>query len=370
MSFFRKAQAHNARLLFINFTFWLLITLISATQLYVRFQNSYEGGWPNFVWRQSVVWMGWAVLTPFIFSLVSRVRSTNRLKNGMIHFGYAIGFTLVYTIILSTLSKLFFSPETSIFEFLQANLTTGTAANLLVYLLIAAFSMLIIYYQKAKLNKERQHELDLEVQSLEKQLLSAQLDTLKAQIQPHFLFNSLHSIASLIRKNELELATETIATLSDLLRATLKNQEKNLISLEEEMELIAKYLEVEKIRFGDTLRVKFHLDEKAKSTQIPAFISQPIVENCFKHAFHSMDNASLKISAVLDEDYLSLNIEDNGTDLSENTGKLSINGMGIKNVRQRLQTIYNGSASFSLSKSANGCTLAKFEIPIKSELHE
>jgi len=370
MSFFRKAQAHNARLLFINFTFWLLITLISATQLYVRFQNSYEGGWLNFVWRQSVVWVGWAILTPFIFSLVSRVKAKNRLKNGLIHFGYAISFTLVYTTVLSFLSKLFFSPETTIFEFLQANLTTGTAANLLVYLLIAAFSMLIIYYQKAKLDKERQHELDLEVQSLEKQLLSAQLATLKAQIQPHFLFNSLHSIASLIRKNELELATETIANLSDLLRITLKNQEKNLVSLEEELELISKYLEVERIRFGDTLTVEVHMDEKAKNIPIPAFISQPIVENSFKHAFNSGDTASLKISALVNKNCLLLNIEDNGTALHENFQQSSVKGMGIKHVRQRLHTIYNGSASFSLSKNSDGHTLAKFEIPTDSELHE
>ncbi|WP_208506043.1 sensor histidine kinase [Roseivirga sp. E12] len=367
---FQKVNSHSVRLLLINFTFWLFITLISATQLYVRFQDSYDGGWSNFVWRQSVVWVGWAVLTPFIFYLVKRIKNEHRLRSGLIHFGYAVGFTLVYSVILSVLSQIFFNPETPMLDFIKMNLTTSAAANLLVYLLIAAFSMLIIFYQKAKLGKERQLQLDLEVQSLEKQLLSAHLETLKAQIQPHFLFNSLHSIASLIRKNELTLATETIATLSELLRATLRNQEKNMISLEEEMELIAKYLAVEKIRFGDMLSIQVSIDEDAKNVPIPAFISQPIVENSFKHAFKTTDDASLKISAELSGSQLILLIEDNGSNLSGSWEQVTHAGMGIKNVRQRLSTVYGVSASFSLLESEKGNTIAKFEIPISPAFNE
>lgn len=365
-----KAFSHNARLISINFTFWLLITLISATQLYVRFQDSYDGGWTNFVWRQGVVWLGWAILTPFIFHAVRKISNDNRLRSGVTHFVYAIGFTISYSIILSLLSVLFFDSATPVIEFLRQSLINGAAANLLVYLLIVAFSLLLDFYEQAKLDKERQHQLDLEVQALEKQLMGAQLDSLRAQIQPHFLFNSLHSIASLIRKKELTLATETIATLSDLLRSTLKNQEKNLISLEEELALISKYLDVEKIRFGENLSISISANDEAKKAAIPAFILQPIIENCFKHAFHETTQASLTISASVAGKNLCLSVEDNGNGPSQNWEHTSERGIGIKNVQQRIHTLYQSQGSFSLTRKDDGGAIAKFQFPIETSLNE
>lgn len=365
-----KAISHNARLISINFAFWLLITLISATQLYVRFQDSYEGGWPNFVWRQGVVWAGWAILTPFIFYIIRRIANDNRIKNGLIHVLYALAFTISYSLILSFLSALFFDSETPILEFIRQSLINGAAANLLVYLLIVAFSLLLQYYERAKTDKERQYQLDLEVQSLEKQLVEAQLNNLKAQIQPHFLFNSLHSIASLIRKKELPLATETIASLSDLLRVTLKNQEKNLITLEEEIALISKYLDVEKIRFGENLNISINLESNTRLFKVPAFILQPIIENCFKHAFQESALATLIISAELKENNLHLTVEDNGNTAANNYEQSKSNGIGIKNVKQRLNTLYKENASFTTRTKADGGTIAEFLITIDSNQYE
>lgn len=356
--------ATNKKLLIaINFLFWLVITIISATQLYVRFQGQYDGGWFNFFWRQAVSWAGWALLTPLIFYTLPRINQDGRTKNVLFHVVSALAFTLGYSVIFALLSPIFYDAEVTVWEYLQQNLITGTAANLLVYMLIATFSLMLVYYQRSQTDRENKHKLDLEVASLERQLISAQLDTLKSQIQPHFLFNSLHSIASLIRKNELSKATETIAILSDLLRVTLKNQERNLISLEEEISLINKYLRIEKIRFGESLDVSFKLDDGTNDFPVPAFILQPLVENCFKHAFKNRESGKLIIESSLLNEGLTLSVIDNGEGISNAKPETSRASLGVKNVKQRLEKLYHHSASFLMKENDMGGITAQLQIP-------
>ena len=338
--------------------------MISATQLFVRFQGQYDGGWLNFFWRQSIVWIGWALLTPFVFRVTTRInREFARWKEVALHILSAIFFTLIYSLILSLLSTLFFTSELTLWQYVTQSLTTGTAASLLVYLLIIFFSLMIIYYEKSLNDREERYQLDLEVKSLEKQLVSAQLDALKSQIQPHFLFNSLHSVASLIRTKELTKATETLAILSDLLRATLKSQEKDLISLEEELNLISKYLEIEKVRFGDSLNIHYQLGENTSQILVPAFILQPLVENCFKHAFKDRTTGSLTIESQLDQKYIRVSVIDNGSGLSHSSVSDNLH-LGIQNVRLRLNKIYKKSATLILSTNLSGGTTASLTLPV------
>ncbi len=358
-----RIAANKKLLIAINFLFWLVITIISATQLYVRFQGQYDGGWFNFFWRQAVSWFGWALLTPLIFYTLPKVNQGERSKNLLLHIVSAMAFTLGYSLIFALLSPLFYDPEVAVWEYLQQNLTTGTAANLLVYMLIATFSLMLVYYQRSQTDRENKHKLDLEVASLERQLISAQLDTLKSQIQPHFLFNSLHSIASLIRKNELSKATETIAILSELLRATLKNQERNLISLEEEINLINKYLQIEKVRFGDSLDISYQLDEDTNDFPVPAFILQPLVENCFKHAFKNREEGKLIIQSEIHNNNLALSVKDNGEGISGEKAEKPRASVGVNNVKQRLEKLYHYSASFLLKENETGGITAQLQIP-------
>lgn len=339
--------------------------MVSATQLFVRFQGQYEGGWFNFFWRQAVVWVGWAILTPLIFSIVNKVdHNQPRWKLIGTLTICALGFTLAYSLIVSLLSFVFFNSEASVWQYFNQSLITSTAANLLVYLLVAFCSLLVIFYQKSSIDREQRYLLDLEVKSLEKQLVTAQLDTLKSQIRPHFLFNALHSVASLIRKEELDKAIQTLAVLSDLLRATLKNQDKNLISLEEELELTQKYLEIEKIRFGQNLKVDFNISKSSPNALVPAFILQPLVENCFKHAFKDRNEGSLSIDASIDKSLLHLYVIDNGDGLKHNLSDTE-NHMGIRNVKLRLNKLYKNTASFLLQPNQDGGATASLIIPVQ-----
>lgn len=357
------------RILFlvINFTFWLLITVISATQLHIRFQDQYEGGWFNLFWRQSVVWLGWAILTPLIFFILKKLQPKNALSTLITHLLAALGFSFSYSFIMAVLSFVFFSSDVSIWEYTSMSLVNGTAANILVYLLIASFSWLLIYYHKSEQDKEKRYTLNLQVQSLEKQLVTAQLETLKSQIQPHFLFNALHSVASLIRKKELEEATEAIATLSDLLRATLKNQQKNLISLDEEIALVDKYLQIEKIRFREKIDIDFQLDPKTPNLLVPAFILQPLIENCFKHAFKNRASGAILIKSELLSGKLVISVSDNGEGICHESPQKTKPGLGVENVRLRLQNIYQNSAPFWLYQNETGGTTAKLEIPATND---
>lgn len=358
-----RIAANKKLLIAINFLFWLVIATISATQLYVRFQGQYDGGWLNFFWRQAVSWAGWALLTPLIFYALPKIQYGKQFKSILLHILTALAFTFGYSLIFAGISPLFYDAEVTVWEYLQQNLITGTAANLLVYLLIASFSFMLVYYQRSQADREKKHKLDLEVSVLERQLMSAQLETLKSQIQPHFLFNSLHSIASLIRKNETAKATQTIAILSELLRATLKNQERNLISLEEEISLIDKYLQIEKVRFGEKLDISYELDESATNFPVPAFILQPLVENCFKHAFKNRENGKLIIQSNLNKEGLQLSVTDNGKGKADEKTSKTRTTIGIENVRQRLEKLYHQSASFLLKENDLGGMTAQLQIP-------
>ena len=201
----------------------------------------------------------------------------------------------------------------------------------LIYVLLAINFYLVFYYEEYRSRKIREVEMD-------KHLKSAELNMLKAQINPHFIFNSLNSVSSLTLTNP-EKAHEMVIQLADFLRYSIRKNADQQVKLEQEIEAIELFLAIEKIRFGDRLNVDVSCDDISKNKMLPALILQPIIENAIKYSLHETDmDSKIKVRCKSQQDEL-LIIITNNFDKESVTRKGE--GIGLKNVISRLGLVYN-----------------------------
>jgi two-component system, LytTR family, sensor kinase len=185
---------------------------------------------------------------------------------------------------------------------------------------------------------EELHDREREALRLASELTGAKLTALRMQLQPHFLFNTLHTIGSLVLQRQNDRAMQLLAELGELLRATLAHRDTDHAPVREEVAQLRRYLRIEEARFGDRLRVEWAIDPAAEEALIPPFILQPIVENAFRHGIaHRPDESRLRIAAAADEASLTIDIYNDGPPLA-NTFSIDGNGgYGLHNVRERLE---------------------------------
>jgi two-component sensor histidine kinase len=197
---------------------------------------------------------------------------------------------------------------------------------------------------------------------LETQLVQARLDALVGQLQPHFLFNTLHTISAFVLEDPKQ-ANRMIARLSELLRQSFNRERGPLVTLEEELELLDHYVAIQEARFGDRLRVTFRVDPRAASAVVPTLLLQPLVENAIRHGVVPNGKvAEISIAAVREGERLHLEVRDNGPGLN---GSASGGGLGLANTRARLQELYGPSHRFELTNAPppGGGALAVIDIP-------
>ncbi len=239
--------------------------------------------------------------------------------------------------------------------FLTYSLTWRIVSGILFYTIIALFYYIIIYYRNL------QEKIVAEVK-LRETIKEAELNLLKSQINPHFLFNSLNSISSLTITNP-EKAQEMIIKLSDFLRYVVSKGEGNFITFEQEIENAKRYLEIEQVRFGNKLRFEFKLDENCGNINIPSLLLQPLYENAVKHGvYESVVPIQIQTSCVFNQTHIEINITNNyENEISVKKGA----GIGLRNIRNRLELTYNATNLLSIEKKDNIFNV-KLIIPLES----
>jgi two-component sensor histidine kinase len=206
--------------------------------------------------------------------------------------------------------------------------------------------------------------LQREKADLRASLTEARLEALRAQLQPHFLFNALHAISTLILKGDTREANEMLSHLSQFLRMTLDNADTPTVPLAVELEFLDAYLSIQRARFGDRLQVTIDIDQRARPVAVPSLIFQPLVENSIHHGIASdCGRGLINIRARIVDGNLMLEVEDNGKGLSE--GAAASDGIGLGNIRERLEQLYPGSHSFVLEEGAAGGARARITIPAR-----
>jgi LytS/YehU family sensor histidine kinase len=201
---------------------------------------------------------------------------------------------------------------------------------------------------------------------LESKLTHSQLQTLKMQLQPHFLFNALNTISMMIRRKKDEDAIEIVSGLSDLLRSTLTREGEQFVTLDDELDLLSKYLNIEKVRFKDKLQIHFEIDPECRDILVPNLILQPIVENAFKHGVSKrIEGSELRVEAKMVLNHLHISILNRGPLLPEGWHLNGNKGIGLSNTVSRLQQLYGSESDFNISNFNNIGVRVELYLPVK-----
>jgi two-component system, LytTR family, sensor kinase len=213
---------------------------------------------------------------------------------------------------------------------------------------------------------QRARRLEAHESRLEADLARAQLDALRLEIEPHFLFNTLNGVGSLIRAGDGDRALAVLLGLGDLLRATLDDRRGHLASLASEADFVRQYIELQRTRFSDRLAVTYDISPASEECAVPTFLLQPLVENAFRHGFARKPGpCRLELAASVEDDTLHLRVRDDGTGLPPEFSVDAHAGTGLRNTRLRLARLYNGTATLHVEPADGGGTLAHIRLPVR-----
>ena len=230
-----------------------------------------------------------------------------------------------------------------------------------VYFAVVGIEHAIRYFVEAR-------ERDTQVARLSAQLSSARYAALQAQLNPHFMFNTLNTIAVLVRDGERTAATAIVEQFSDVLRRTLRRDRANEVTLEEEMELVTQYVAIEQARFSDRLRPTLKIDASVFDAAVPSFSVQHLVENAIRHGIARQSTSGrVSVSARRDRDILEISIGDDGPGFDLLAAVPA--GHGIESLRERLTALYGGRASVVITCGADG-TVATLRLPYRVMLKD
>jgi two-component sensor histidine kinase len=232
----------------------------------------------------------------------------------------------------------------------------STLLDLLAYGAMVGLAHSVHFYRRYR---DREHRALF----LESNLAKARLNALQAQLQPHFLFNTLNAIATLLRRDP-KAAETTLVSLSELLRLALSQSDKQEITLREELHFLERYLEIQQTRFGDRLRLEQDIPLAALDCLVPTLLLQPLVENAIRHGIEPSENGGLVRVRARDQDgRLALSVEDDGVGFAPGAGAASETGIGLANLRARLEALYGASQKLELTERSEGGVAVRIEIP-------
>lgn len=345
----------------VSFAIWTIPTLLSTLET-VTFANI--EGHPIAVWRAFVAeapqWYTWALFTPLIVRLgeAAPLRQGTRLRNGAIHVAASLAMSGI-TAFLAALVNKWVRPSSRSLVVSTGNWFIGDLAPTT----LAYFAILGVSYALA--NYARLRERERQAAALETQLRDAQLAALRMQLQPHFLFNSLNAIAALVRDHDSAGAIRVVSLLGDVLRATMNDTTSHDTHLAGEIEFVRRYLDIERVRFGDRLRVDIDVPPALAGARVPIFILQPFVENALKHGvLRDRTGNAITISATSEDHTLRLAVRDDGRGLPNGA---FAEGVGIRNARARLSRMYGDRAALTVANSNDGPgVVVDITIPLSS----
>ena len=250
--------------------------------------------------------------------------------------------------------------------------TMGFVPYLLMELRHSFITDLIVYFGACGViyaleTRGRLRIQEMTAARLEAQLARSQLEALRVQLHPHFLFNTLNAISMMARKGETDGAVRMLAGLSDLLRLALASVGKPEVPLRLELDFLERYLALQQIRFSDRLQVRMHISPEALDARVPSLVLQPLAENAVRHGLSPRDEGGLlEIGAERDGADLVLSVRDTGVGLAPESERRT-GGVGLQNVRARLAVLYPNAHTFTLENHPGGGTLALVCIPFHKE---
>src|SRR5512146_486479 len=309
-------------------------------------------------------WLLYALFTPIIFVLSRRWPLTRPhvARHAAIHVAISLLFCAAWAS-AGPLLKLAIDPgsfDSGVRRFFVSWVFTTLPFGVAVYLAVVGIEHALRYFAEAR-------ERDMQLARMSEQLTSAKLSALKARLNPHFLFNSLNTIAVLVRGGDNGRATRVIEHLSEVLRHTLSRSRESEVSLDDELDLVRQYLAVEAARFSDRLRVSLDVPDALLSAAVPSFALQHLVENAVRHGIARRSDAGrIAVTVRLAGDSLELTVEDDGAGIQP--AAEPPDGHGLENTRERLRTLYGDRASLAIAPAPAQGTIARLRTPYRETL--
>src|SRR3954453_22026374 len=301
------------------------------------------------------LWYIAAAITPIVFRLSDRfqLEDGHRARALAVHAAAAVSFSVVHFAGMAGVRALLWPgmaynvPWTT---YAQRQYLMNLDWTLMTYAAIAGLSYALQYHRESQNSAIR-------TANLEARLAEARLKTLEAELHPHFLFNTLHAISTLVHVQP-EAADRMISRLSDLLRITFARSGAARIALQEELEFLQKYLEIEQTRFQDRLTVSYEIDPDTLDAEVPRMFLQPIVENAIKHGIAPRSGpGTIQILARHDGEALRLEVRVNGAGLSGSARARLHRGVGLSNTRDRLECLYGEAHALDFLEGGDGLTV-------------
>jgi len=350
---------------------WVGIGLFDATQTVVVMRaEGMHHYWTSLFFTQLFSWLPWTLATPAVFQFGYKfpMAQWKRASTWSVHLATCAAIGLISCAWVAMWEE-WLNPwaiESGPSPFVQLSLRkfySGMLGNIILYGLVLLVGHILASQRRFAMQQA-------ETARLSEQLTKAQLNALRRQIEPHFLFNTLNAIAGLVREQRHEAAVTMIAQLSEFLRRVVNDSDRQQVSLAEELEFTRKYLEIQKARFADRLAFTVDVPADLMSAKVPSLILQPIVENAVKHGIAKrVQGGAIRIAVAHSNGTLTLHVYNDGPSLPADWEQAT-SGIGIQNVRTRLQGLYGNAFELKLCNRRGGveASLSVPYIPVEPGL--
>jgi two-component system LytT family sensor kinase len=346
---------------------WSGVGLFDATQtVFVMRAEGMHHLWVRLYGTLLFSWLPWALATPLVLGLGRKYPAAQwrRLSTWLTHLAACAAIGLVYAGWTSIWEELLnpwaLSPGPEPFAHLWLHkFDNGLLAHLILYSIILLVGTMLD-------SRERLAFQQTETARLNEQLSKTQLDALRRQIEPHFLFNTLNAIAGLVREKRNDEAVRMIAGLSDFFRRVVEDSGRQQVPLAEELEFAQQYLDIQKVRFAERLQVSVDVPMELFPAQVPSLILQPMVENAVKHGIAKrVQGGAIRIAASRSNGRLTLSVYNDGPSLPKGWEE-GQSGVGISNVRTRLQNLYGDKFEMNIRNQDPGGVEVSVTVPFRS----
>ncbi len=352
--------------------FWSLIAIMSSANSLIQPRT---GPWqPLIPYAYELVTLSnalmWALVTPVIFWFASRFAIERTGWPTRVMF-VVIGLVLAIIIDLATSvvrQHLFYSPTPVSPDMVaMARLRRLWFMNeFIVFVAVLAAGFARNYFWRYQVRREEAVRLQAQAAQLQAQLADARLSALRMQLNPHFLFNTLHAVSALVERDPRGVR-RMIARLSELLRTSLDESDEPEVPLQRELTFTERYLDVIQIRFQGHLKVDMHADDDVRDALVPNLILQPLVENAIKHGISKLSNGGyIEVTATRQGERVIISVRDNGPEVALDK-PASPNSLGLRNTRARLAALYGPIQSLTLRHAEGGGLIAEVSLPYHTE---
>lgn len=348
--------ASNAKTLSALVAAWGIVAVIATTTAFIAINGNTLRQWLGIFGSMLIYYAVWFGVSLLIYRIVETFSESpaKRLIGLLLH-------ALLFVSVALSLPFLVHGDDWQTWLY-GARAPGFHLLALVVYLLNLAGAFLIRFYRLSVIRGKQVHEARLRSSLLENQLNLARMDALKMQINPHFLFNALNSIAALIETDRKPEAYHATELLGGLLRSALEGSSDRFLPLEQEVDFVERYIEVEKVRFGSRINFVSHIDEDCRQLEVPALLLQPFVENAIKHGVgRSSDAVEIELSVRRVPSGVEVRLADTGPGM-RGAGRSA--GVGLTNIRKRLNLLYGEASSLTVGNRETGGVCATVLLPV------